>query len=111
MVDFCLHIQPNRAPSLDMADVRRACETIAAAGFVERHKEIVGEDRGPYVNHMFATACPPLLWRALREQLLDDARLGPLLKAASMTMCEGADGWNDYLLLHHFDPDQPLDRL
>jgi hypothetical protein len=31
------------------------------------------------------------------------------MRRSSMAMCEGAHGWGDYLLLHHFDPAVPID--
>lgn len=31
--------------------------------------------------------------------------------ARMIVVCEGSLGWDDYLLLHHFDPQQALDQL
>jgi hypothetical protein len=47
------------------------------------------------------------LWMAVRAEL----RAVPGLAAAAIVCCQGAQGWDDYLLLHHFDPTEPLDRL
>jgi hypothetical protein len=35
---------------------------------------------------------------------------GSALRNAAIIMCEGTRGWDDYRLLHHYDPAQPLDR-
>ena len=37
--------------------------------------------------------------------------LVPGLAAAAIIVCEGEHGWDDYLLLHHFDPAEPLDTM
>lgn len=94
-----------------MSAVSRSCAAVAALDFVERHQENAGFDRVPYVNFMFTTSEPARLWAALWEALFDDPLLGPDLARCAMTMCEGPNGWDDYLLLSHFDPDQSLDRF
>ena len=57
-----------------------------------------GDDKGPYINVSFTAAELKPLWQAVRNELV---RLG--LQAGSIVACTGNDGWNDYLLLHHFD--------
>ena len=64
-----------------------------------------GNDNGRYLNFNYLTTKPAELWRTLRS--------GPfrskLLRSASMVVCEGANGWDDYLLLHHWDRRRKLD--
>jgi hypothetical protein len=33
------------------------------------------------------------------------------LAQAAIVVCEGELGWDDYLLLHHFNSDEELDEL
>ena len=66
-----------------------------------------GLDRGRYVNVAFATDDLKALWSALREEMLGVPRLAE----AAIVCCEGEHGWDDYLLLHHFDPTEPIDQL
>ncbi|WP_020179290.1 hypothetical protein [Methylopila sp. M107] len=108
MTDLCLQVHPHRAPGLDLAALRAACGQVAASPIVSRYKEIAGEDGHPYVNFMFATETPGALWRALKDRLYGDHDLGPELSGAAMAMCEGDNGWDDYLLLAHYDPSVPL---
>ena len=35
----------------------------------------------------------------------------PELAAAAIVVCRGEHGWDEYLLLRHFDPCQALDAL
>ena len=47
----------------------------------------------------------------LQSVFYEDVQVGTLLKAASMAMCEGESGWDNFRLLHHFDPEIELDTL
>ena len=46
----------------------------------------------------------------VRHRFLD-SELGPQLASASIATCEGNRGWDDYLLLHHYDRTLDLDTL
>ena len=112
MSTLCIQVQPNRAPDIDMARVRALGESVAAnKKLVSRFAVIDGEDKGPYSNLMFETTELLKLWGQLQEALYKDANVGSALAQASMAMCEGNDGWNDYLLLYHFDPSVKLDNI
>ena len=70
-----------------------------------------GEDDGPYVNYDFRTRDLARLWEVLQSQVFLDTTLGPQLANASIVTCEGIRGWDDYLLLHHYDRALDLDTL
>jgi hypothetical protein len=97
-----IQIQPNRSPGLDATQAVAHLHRLGDDVRVTR-----GEDRGPYLNIDFATANISALWAAIREQL----RAMPEVARAAIVVCEGQQGWDDYLLLHHFDPAEPLDQL
>jgi hypothetical protein len=59
---------------------------------------------GAYLNIIFASVDPQRSWPSIREGLFESAEYGPHLKAAAIAMCTGVDGWNDYMLLYHYDP-------
>jgi hypothetical protein len=65
-----------------------------------------GYDRGRYVNVDFWAADPTALWAKVRSEL----RAAPEMAGAAIACCQGERGWDDYLLLHHFEPDEPLDQ-
>jgi hypothetical protein len=107
---LCLQVHPARAPRLNVTQLKLAADSLARSvpgvrgiGFTE------GEDDGSYLNIVFATREPQRSWPTIREGLLESAAFGPQLKAASMAMCTGTEGWDDYLLLYHYDPSVPLD--
>jgi hypothetical protein len=107
---LCLQVHPDRVPGLNVPSLKEAADLLARSapgvrgvGFSE------GEDNGAYLNIVFATKDPLHSWKTIREDLMESAAFGSQLKAASMAMCTGAEGWNDYLLLYHYDPSVPLD--
>lgn len=98
-----LHIQIHAAHSSGLdADVVIARLQALAAAVVTR-----GEDAGPYINIDFQPSDVRSLWAAVREQV----HANPALAACAIICCEGARGWDDYRLLHHFDPAERLDEV
>ena len=101
MKSLVAQIQPARALHLDVE---------ATVGLLTANGEEVtvnhGSDSGPFVNITFKTVNLSDLWPRL-EQLI---RSTPQLSTAAIVTCEGEQGWDDYLLLHHFDSEEPLDH-
>jgi hypothetical protein len=62
----------------------------------------IGDDDGPYENVMFDVGSPQDALSALGV-VFDSAAVGPSARAACIVTCQGERGWDDYLLLHHFD--------
>lgn len=109
---ICIQVHPQRTASLDLHQVKRSCEALAKAtpgvrgiGFSE------GQDDGDYLNIVMASESPLDSWRLLAPQLFGSLEFGAQLRGACLCMCTGEDGWNDYRLLHHFDPAVPLDHV
>jgi hypothetical protein len=107
---ICIQVYPTRAPELDVASLKVACEVLARAitgvrgiGFSE------GDDGGTYLNIVFAAEEPAATWRRMRPQLLESSVFATNLLASCMVVCTGLDGWNDYLLLYHYDPTVAID--
>ncbi len=97
-----VQLQPAHSPGLDVEPAVERLRALADPAMVER-----SEDAGPYVNVGFATADVPALWAAVRAQVAADAALA----GCAIVCCQGARGWDDYRLLHHFDPSLPLDEV
>lgn len=93
---------------LDMARLRHACEALAAdKALIRRFALVDGGDGAAYVNLMFDVTRPRDLWDALWRELYQSPSFGAQLQQASMAMCQGRQGWDDYRLLHHYDPTVP----
>ena len=60
-----------------------------------------------YVNVDFRTEDILSLWGSVQKVLKSTNGMAK----AAIVVCEGENGWDDYLLLHHFNPDETLDVL
>ena len=96
-----VQLQPARSPELD-ADAAASRIAALAPAVVTR-----GDDAGPYINIDFRPTEMSTLWTAVQAELVADPRLA----ACVIACCEGERGWDDYLLLHHYDPSEPLDMV
>jgi hypothetical protein len=103
-------VQPDLSPGLDLGGVLALFST--AAELADSELEITqGNDDGPYINYDFRTRDLARLWEVLQTQVFLDRAIGPALARASIATCEGNHGWDDYLLLHHYDRSLALDTL
>jgi hypothetical protein len=102
MRKFCIQLQPDRSPRLDLE--KAVVELTALAKHASVSK---GEDRVQYVNVILSAIDAIGLWAAIRKRLQANEELAK----ASTVICQGERGWDDYLLLHHFNPNVPLDEL
>src|SRR5690242_19833636 len=98
MAELTVQLQPKLLASFSDGKVEQLCSSPALAGLSQSHRITRGNDQGPYINVSFTASDLKPLWQAVRQELV---RLG--LQAGSIVTCTGKDGWNDYLLLHHFD--------
>jgi hypothetical protein len=97
-----VQLQSDRLPTDDVAG---AIDLLLA---VDRTARVTsGEDDGQYVNFEFKSDDPAALWRAIRALLAMHRFLAPV----TIVTCEGRHGWDDFLLLHHFDGTLTLDEL
>jgi hypothetical protein len=112
MSSICIQIQSNRARDIDMLRVRELCEYAASNNdLVLRFAVLEGEEKGLFINLTFETTELQKMWFLLQDLLFRDEKIGAALTQSSIVVCEGKDGWNDYLVLHHFNPSEKLDNI
>ena len=110
MRNLCIQIQSKRAPALDVETLRSLCDALAKnSPLVNRITYVEGDDNGPYLNLMFETENLEALWNLLKINLYGDSNSGHFIGQASIATCEGSKGWDNFLLLHHFDRTLKLD--
>jgi hypothetical protein len=97
-----IQVQPALSPDLDCTAAIQKLTSLSKDSWFDD-----GNDDGPYVNIFLRTDDVSKLWVKIRTLLVMDANLA---KCAIVT-CEGEQGWDDYLLLHHFDGSEPLDQI
>lgn len=104
----CLSIQllPERDTSHDESEV------IVLLKSLGHYPEIdSGNEDGRYLNLNFFTDDAPSLWQDIQSGVLEDKTLGSWIKNISIVICEGDTGWDDYLLLSHYDDSEELGAL
>ncbi|HEY9104656.1 hypothetical protein [Chitinimonas sp.] len=112
MTTLCIQIQPDRVTDFDREAMLAACESLRVhKPLIEGFQMEEGDDDGPYINLLFETLQPAQVWPLLQTTFYGAGALGDALRATSMAMCAGEEGWEDYLLLYHYDPQLPLDSL
>jgi hypothetical protein len=105
----CLHIQLQ--PELCSGDAAKHVDDLVAIATkhdldpdinIER-----GDEDGAYINVNIYTEDVRSLWATLKAVITANQSLF----SSTIVCCEGNNGWDDYLLLHHFDKTTALDTL
>jgi hypothetical protein len=112
MKKFLIQIEPHRSPDLDAGILLSQFEGLSnGRGWIRKRSVKHGFDKQPYIHLVFETDYPKLFWKMLREAIDQADGYGPSMRAASFVICEGKAGWDDYLMLHHYDPDTSREHL
>ena len=107
-----IQVQPGRAQSLDVVRLRREFQAIATGNvLVVGYRFSNGKDEGEYFNFDFDTPQPAALWSQIQETVYDASPFGQDVRQSSMAICTGHNGWEDYLLIHHWDPSENPDEV
>jgi hypothetical protein len=101
-----IQIQPDRcageSPQDLVAKLQDACGELPCVSSIN-----VSEVDGA-INVNCNSSDPAILWAHLKRDIYE---CDSVLPKASIVVCEGEAGWDDYLLLHHFDEDEELDSV
>ncbi len=99
---FQVQIQPDLSKDLDLDF---ACATLRE-WFPQGEFEH-GNDNGPYCNVRVKAVSIGETW----NQINDAINLVPGLRDAAIAVCQGKHGWDDYLLLHHYDRSEKTESI
>jgi hypothetical protein len=107
-----IQVQPERVPELDESKAIEFLKIIGSGTDLIKHFDLSeGHDNGRYINFNYSTDDLPGLWSLIKKEVLDAPVTGSMIKRAAIIVCEGDTGWDNYLLLHHFDEKEKLDSL
>jgi len=106
---FSFQIQFGHGATADRDLIDKVLKVVRKEGARVTAVSIDNEDGGPFATINAETQNPALFWRKVRAKLTAAPQVG--LPKRMIIVCEGEDGWNDYLLLHHFDKTQKTDAL
>lgn len=102
----CLQFQPDRlsTSSAEAAVVAMFKKHIPGAQFFP------GNDEGRFINILFDVDSAEHAVAVIMP-FLEHVTLGSQVASSTILTMEGEQGWDDYLLLHHFDPTVELDEV
>jgi hypothetical protein len=101
MRTICLQLQIGRTSSVSQASVSalmlRVAERAATRVFtVQRGRN--------YLNFLFESESPERTWQTIERVAFGHRRMGRRLRESTIVTVQGSRGWDNYRLLHHFDP-------
>ncbi len=111
MRSLSIQVQPDRIPGLDIEKARLLFEALKSNSLVERSAFDEGNDKGRYLNFTYGTNDAQSLWLVIQREIYEHQIFGKQLLSCSIAVCSSEEGWNNYLLLHHFDSSVPLERF
>ena len=104
----CLVIQLH--PSMDTSFTEQ--DVIKLVRSVGRFPEIdIDDEQDNLINLNFFSEDLPLLWADLKAGFETNKDLGNWISKVAIIACEGEDGWDDALLLAHYDKSELLDEF
>ncbi len=101
-----IQLQPELDTTFDEKDVIDLVRSIGRSPEID-----IGDDNGKYINLNFFTENLRLLWDELKTGFKKDKELGKWIDKVAIIVCEGNSGWDDYLLLLHYDKSEAIDTL
>ncbi|MEZ5485092.1 MAG: hypothetical protein R3F01_08040 [Lysobacteraceae bacterium] len=81
---------------------------LSRTDLVAEHSFSEGYDNGPFYNFTFGTEDPASLWLLIQNNIYLAPQHQTHMAVASMAMCSGKDGWQEYVQLHHWSPEVPV---
>lgn len=100
MKSINIQLQPDR---VEAANKEEALSILKSIGFSPEVSE--GDDGGLYVNFDILADDLEKAWLTIKSSFISI----PCFSESTIIVCEGSDGWDNYLLLHHFDNTEALD--
>lgn len=64
-----------------------------------------------FINLNFFSEDLPLLWGELKSALEGDQEINNWVNRVAIIACEGEEGWDDFLLLRHYDESEKTVEL
>jgi hypothetical protein len=109
MKTISVQFQPALAKDLNVLQLKELFAAISELPTAMKYRVIEGIDGVEYINFEYATENPAELWSEISTKVYGESAFSSQLGQASIVVCEGKQGWDDYLLLHHFNPSEKLD--
>lgn len=107
---FLLQVYPARFEFMTERDVRDIVDRLKQH-WPEHITVTTKDDDGRCVIIAFESNQPDETWGRLKRSFVGAKLPGSEFRKASVITVMGDEGWNDFLLLHHYDETKSLDRF
>lgn len=101
-----VQLQPDRNPSHEVSELIDLVRSIGLYPEIDK-----SESSEKYINLNFFTEDFKGFWHDIESKVLAHKFLGSWVKDVSIIVCEGDQGWDNYLVLSHYDDHVNLDEL
>ena len=108
MKTLSVQLLPDRLPNMDIQAIVRKLENLGSQATVQKSPSNSVADEN-YINVNFVTDDLSALWKAIESTLISSSTRP--VSDGIIIVCEGDHGWDDYLLLYHFDKNEAIDKL
>jgi hypothetical protein len=111
MRSLSIQVQPERVPELDIEETKRIIEELRGNLLVEKCSFDEGYDKRRYLNFTLGTNNAKSLWDVIQRTFFEHNIVGKQLAKCSIVVCSSEEGWDNYILLYHFDPSVPVESF
>ena len=109
MRTFCFQIQLDRLDVMTRDDVAMILDRLGSQWPEKMSSN--WDDVEQYVNLMVESKDPSGTWQRAKWPMVDSKIPGGEIRNALIVTATGENGWDDYLLLHHYDNSEQIDAL
>jgi hypothetical protein len=109
MKNLVVQIHPNRVVDENINSALEVFQSVKNRMESETIFDV--EKQTEFVNIHFSSSDVKNLWRTLSPFFLGENDALKSIRKGTIVVCQGEVGWEDYLLLYHFDKTESLDQL
>ncbi len=106
-----IQIQPSRCLAIESDKIVACFRKFSENNEYVVEFKTVENKAEDYINIFLSSLSLSKLWATLKEYIFSSGQLDSQIASALIVICEGDDGWNDYLLLYHFDKSEQTDDI
>lgn len=101
-----IQLQPKIDTSFNEKDLIELVRSIGRSPEID-----TSDDKGKYISLHFFTEDLIVLWGELQQEFRKNNALNEWINKVAIIACEGDRGWDDYLLLSHYDESETINTL
>lgn len=102
-----IQIHHRRLEDSDVNELVSLAKNLIEESLVSKEIKVINKPEEDYTDIHTRAEDLKSEWGKLKSAIDNNAQL----KNSSIIVCEGEKGWEDYLLLHHYDENERIDSI